>query len=138
MGTEVFKNAMLQVGTVNLSAYLTELSLTFEAESLDETQMGEDSRVRKGGLKDWRAEATFTQDFATGAVDATLFGIVGCQTCLEVRPKHVCSTVINPRYQGTVMLQSAPPLGGGVGSLLMARAVFQSAGDLSRSTTSTI
>ena len=137
MATVVYKNAMLQLGSVNLSAFVSELALSYEVESLDETQMGDDSRVHKGGLKNWNMDVTFTQDFASGGVDGTLHGIVGCQTCVEFRPLHVCSTVINPRFQGTVMVQSAPPAGGGVGSLLMATVRLESAGDLSRNTAAT-
>ena len=137
MATEVYKNAFLQIGTTNLSAHIASLSLTYEAESLDETAMGDDSRVRKGGLKNWGVDVTFNQDFASGAVDATLFGIVGCQSCIEVRPKNVCSTVINPRYQSTAMLQSYPPMSGNVGDLLQAAVRFEPAGDLSRNTAAT-
>ena len=137
MATEVFKNAMLQIGSVNLSDDVQSLSLAYEAESLDETAMGDDSRVKKGGLKNWTVDVTFLQDYASGQVDATLFGIVGCQTCIEIRPKHVCSTVINPRFQGTAMLQSYPPAGGGVGDLLQAAVRFEPAGDLSRNTAAT-
>lgn len=137
MATEIWKNAFIQLGTVNLSAHVTELSLSYEVESLDETAMGDDSRVHKGGLKNWGVDITMNQDYATGAVDATLHGIVGCQTCIEMRPKNVCSTVINPRFQGTVMVQSAPPFAGSVGSLLMATVRLESAGDLSRNTAAT-
>ena len=137
MATVVYKNAMLQLGSVNLSTYVTELSLSYEAESLDETTMGDDSRVHKGGLKNWGIDVTLTQDYASGAVDATLHGIVGCQTCMEFRPQHICSTVINPRFQGTVLVQSAPPAGGAIGSLLMATVRLESAGDLSRNTAAT-
>ena len=137
MASEVYKNAFLQVGTTNLSAYVQSLALNYEAESLDETAMGDDSRIRKGGLKNWGVDVTFQQDYVSAGVDATLHGIVGCQTCMEFRPKNVCSTVINPRFQGTIMVQSVPPAAGGVGDLLMATVRFESAGDLSRNTAAT-
>ena len=137
MATEVFKNAMLQIGSVNMSDDVQSLTLNYEAESLDETAMGDDTRVRKGGLKNWSVDVTYIQDYASGQVDATLFGIVGCQSCIELRPKHVCSTVINPRYQGTMMLQTYPPMGGGVGDLLVASVRMEGSGDLSRNTAAT-
>ena len=137
MATLVYKNAFLQIGTVNLSTYVQSLALSYEAESLDETAMGDDSRIKKGGLKNWGVDVTFQQDFVSGGVDGTLFGILGCQTCMEFRPQNICSTVINPRYQGTVLLQSYPPASGGVGDLLMAAVRFEPAGDLSRNTAAT-
>lgn len=137
MATLVFKRAMLQIGTVNLSAFIRSLTLNYSAESLDETQHGDDTRIRKGGLKDWSVDVEFTQDFVSGGVDGTLFGILGCQSCVEIRPEHICSTGINPRFQGTAMLETYPPMGGAVGDLLMATVRFVSASDLSRNTAAT-
>lgn len=128
----VFKNAFLELNSVNLSVNVGSLALAYSAESLDETTMGDDSRNRKGGLKDWSVDVTFKHNFS--CVDATLFGIVGCQACMEIRPQNICSTAVNPRYQGTVHIQSYPPMGGAVGSLLEATVRLESASDLSRNT----
>ena len=137
MATVVYKNAALFVGSVDMSPHVHDLSLNYASEMLDETAMGDDTRVRKGGLFDWSIDVTFHQDFATGAVDATLFSLVGTTTCIEIRPFNTCSTVINPRYFGIGILENLPPLGGGVGSLLDTKASWKSAGTLGRSTTAT-
>ena len=135
MATQLYRNAMLIVNNVDLSASVKELSLSYEAESLDETAMGDSSRKQRGGLKTQGLEVTFFQKFT--CVDATLFGLVGCQTSVEVRACNACSTDSNPRFQATWLLQSYPPMGGAVGDLLEAQIRFEPAGDLSRTVAAT-
>lgn len=137
MATEVYKNCMLQLNATNLSDDITSLGLSYQAESLDETAMGDDTRIHKGGLLDWSFDITFNQDFASGQVDATLFGLVGTTVCIEFRPKHICSTVVNPRFQGVGIVETYPPASGAVGSLLQATVRITSASDLSRNTAAT-
>ena len=128
MASQVFKNAQFILGTVDLSANQQALSLNYEAESLDETPMGNSSRKMKGGLKNWSIDVTFFQNFA--CVDATVFALVGCQTSVEFRACNACSSAGNPNWEGTVMVQSYPPMGGSVGDLLMTQVHFEPVGDL--------
>lgn len=136
MATRVFKNAMIIVNGVNLSAHIQSLALSYEAESLDETAMGNDSRKKRGGLKNHGIDVTFFQN--SSCVEATLFSLVGCQTSVEVRACNACSTGdTNPRYQATYMIPSCPPMGGAVGDLMTAQIRFEPAGDLSRNSADT-
>jgi len=132
MATLVYTNAKLEVAGVDLSAHASEVSLNYASEMQDETAMGDDTRIRKGGLKDWSIDATFHQDFAASAVDATLFSVVGTTVCVEIRPQNICSTSINPIYSGIAVIESYNPVGGSVGALLDAPVTFQSASSLSR------
>ncbi len=135
MPTIVFKNAMLLVNGVDYSGSVQSLALSYEAASLDETAMGDSTRKQRGGLKSQALDVTFFQKYT--CVDANLFGMVGCQTCIEVRACNACSTDSNPRYQSTWLLQSYPPMGGAVGDLLTAVVKFMPAGDLSRTVAAT-
>ena len=128
MASQLYKNAVLLVNNVDLTANLQSLELTYEAESLDETAMGGNTRKHKGGLKNWGLSPTFFQNFS--CVDATLFGLVGCQTSVEFRACNACSSANNPLMEGTVLVQSYPPMGGAVGSLLMSQVKLDAAGDL--------
>ena len=131
MATFVWKNAMFLFNGETLSCHVSSLSLTYEAESLDETAMGDDTRKRRGGLKSQGLDVMFHQNFS--CVDALLFPAVGCQSCIEIRACYACSAAANPRYQGTWHLPRYSPVSGGVGSLLDATVTFEPAGDLSRS-----
>ena len=128
MATQVFKNAMLFVNNVDLSGNVMSLALSYEAESLDETAMGANTRKKKGGLKNHGIDVTFFQNFS--CVDATLFGLVGCQTSIEMRACNACSSAGNPIWEATYLLQSYPPFGGGVGDMLQTAVRFEPAGDL--------
>jgi|TARA_B100001013_G_scaffold282568_2_gene182508 hypothetical protein len=137
MATQVYTNAFLQINAVNLSAHASEVSLNYASEMQDETAMGDDSRINKGGLKTWSVDVTFHQDYAAAAVDATLFSLVGTTVCVEIRPQNICSTAINPIYSGIGVIASYNPQSGAVGSLLDAPVEIQSAGTLSRATAAT-
>ena len=136
MATLVYTNAKLEINGVDLSANASEVSLNYASESVDETAMGDDTRVNKGGLKTWSIDVTFHQDFAANKVDATLFSLVGTTVCVEIRPQNICSTSINPTYSAIGLIESYNPVGGAVGALLDAPVTIQSAGSLSRASSS--
>jgi hypothetical protein len=137
MATLVYTNAKIEINGVDLSSNASEVGLNYASEMQDETAMGDSTRVRKGGLKDWSVDVTWHQNFAASQVDATLFSLVGTTVCVEVRPQNICSTAINPIYSGIGVIESYNPQGGSVGALLDAPTTIQSAGDLSRATAAT-
>lgn len=136
MSTVVWRNAYLWINGVDYSSDIAELGLDYSAEMLDETAMGDDTRIMKGGLKNWSITAKAHQDFAAAHVGANLFALVGTTTCVELRPLNSCSTSINPSFTGIAILENAPPAAGGVGSLLDMSFSMQSAGTLSRASSS--
>lgn len=137
MPTVVFKNAYLSIGGVDLSTSVAEVALNISAEMLDESAMGDNTRMHKGGLKDWTISPKFHNDFSAANVDATLWSLVGTTSDVEVRAVNTCTTGINPRWYGVGVIESYAPLGGAVGALLDAPVSIRSADDLTRSTTAT-
>jgi hypothetical protein len=135
MATIVYRNCYFWVNGVDYSADTADCTLNYKAEMLDETAMGDDTRIKKGGLKVWDVSAKFHQDYTSGHVGQAVTGLwslVGTTTCIELRPQNACSTLINPQFFGVAILESFPPMAGGVGSLLDISAAFQSAGTLSK------
>lgn len=135
MSNLVLTDCFVSFNGTDLSAHVKSVSLDYSAEALDVTAMGDDTHIRLGGLKDWSASVEFHQDYAAGAVDATLFSLVGSTGTLIIRP--VESTAVgatNPNFTGTALLESYNPVGGAVGELAAASASFQAAGTLSRAT----
>ena len=137
MATLHFRNAKFEVNNTDLSDHVAAVTINYSAEMLDETAMGDTTRIRKGGLLDWSIEVTPHQDFASGEWDATFFGLMGTTACYEIRPQNICSTTSNPRYSGIGVLESYTPVGGEVGTLLDAPITVQSAGTLARDTAAT-
>jgi hypothetical protein len=136
MATLVYTNAKIEINGTDLSSHASEVALNYGSEMQDETAMGDDSRINKGGLKTWSVDVTFHQDFATNAVDQKLFSLVGTTVCVEIRPQNICSTAINPTYSAIGVIESYNPVSGSVGSLLDAPVTIQSAGTLARASSS--
>lgn len=135
MASQKFTDAFVSINSVDLSAWVKEVNLTYEAETLDETAMGDTTRKNKGGLLNWSYEITFKQDFAASAPDVSLFSLVGSTAATIVRPVNGTSVgATNPNYTGTGLIQSYKPFGQGVGDLAMASVSIVSAGALSRAT----
>lgn len=136
MATVVYRNAYFWLNGIDYSADMAELGLDYGAEMLDETAMGDDTRINKGGLKTWKITGKAHQDFASAHVGANFHALVGTTTCFELRPLNSCSTQINPSYTGIGILENAPPVAGGVGSLLDMSFAINSAGSLTRASSS--
>jgi hypothetical protein len=135
MANVVFTNAFVSLNAVNLSAFVRSVTLNYAAELQDDTAMGDSARSRIGGLKDWSIQIEFFQSYAAGAVDATLFNLVGSTFAVEVRHSAAAASATNPKYTGTGILESYQPVGGAVGENLMAPVVVQGVGNLTRATT---
>lgn len=134
MASLTFNDCFFSIAGTDLSDYVKSVTLPYGAEMLDETAMGDDTRKNKGGLKTWSLDVEFKQDFAVGAVDATLFPLVGTTAAVIVRPTSAAVSATNPNYTGTGIIESYQPLGGAVGDLAPASVTIQSAGTLSRAT----
>lgn len=135
MSVIVWRNAFLAVNGVDYSADVQSLTLNYLSEMLDKTAMGNTSRIKTGGLKNWSLDVNFHQDLTASHIGSVLFGLVGTTTCVEVRPLNSCSTAINPNFFG-IAIPDNNSFGGAVGVLLDTKCTFQAAGDLSRASSS--
>ncbi len=135
MAEIVFTNGHLTVNAVDLSCFVRSMTLNYSAEILDKTDMCDDTRSKIAGLRDWSLEVEFNQDFAAGAVDATLFSLVGAATfAIAVRADQGATSATNPEFQGNALLESYDPIAGAVGELLTVPASFPGNGTLTRAT----
>src|SRR5688572_12985767 len=116
----VFTDARVEINSVVLSDHVESVTLEYKSELQDDTNMGDTTRQRLGGLKDWSIQVNFRQDFAASEVDATLFGLVGSTFTVKVRPTSGAISATNPEYSGTGILESYRPIGDGVGSVAAA------------------
>lgn len=134
MAEFVFTDAFVTIDGVDLSDHVRSVTVNYSADMQDDTAMGDGTRSRLGGLKDWSVDVEFNQDFASSSVDDTLFPLVGTSFVVAVRPTSAARSATNPEYSGTGILESYPPLGGAVGDLSTSSITIQSAGTLSRLT----
>lgn len=137
MATLHFRNALFEVNGTDLSDHVASITINYASEMLDETAMGDTTRIHKGGLFDWSLSITAHQDYVNNEWDSKLFSLVGTTACYEIRPQNICSTVSNPRFSGIGIIESYQPVGGDVGTLLDSPVTVQSASALARDTAAT-
>lgn len=136
MATEHFFNAHVSINSVDLSDHVRSVTLNYEAESLDETAMGNTNRIHKAGLTNWTLTVNFFQDYAANEIDASLFSLVGAAAFpIAVRKDTGAIAADNPEYQGNAILTSYQPMGGTIGEMEMAPVTFQAASALTRDVT---
>lgn len=123
MATFVLTDARIAINGTDLSDHGNQVSISYEAETQDDTAFGDDTRSNAGGLKNWSASVTFLQDFASGEVDATLFPLVGTAVTVSFRGTSGAKSTTNPDYgDGTTtgLIQSYSPFGNSVGDMATA------------------
>jgi hypothetical protein len=132
MAELILKDVQVVLNAVDLTDHVKSVTLTYEAEEQDKTTMGDSARRRMGGLKDFSATLNFLQDFDAGAVDQTLFDIVGDVVSLTITPKAGAVSATNPKFSGSVLVRSYSPIDGSVGDLAETSVTLPGDGALSR------
>lgn len=136
MSVQHFYNAYFLLNSVDLSNHVESVRLESKADMLEKTAMSNNTHIFTPGLYDWSLEVVMYQDYASGSVDATLNTIIagGAAVTFEVRPDAGSVATTNPKWTGSVCLESFPPIGGGVGTLQKLTAKFRPASALTRAT----
>lgn len=124
MAVFVLTDASVTVNTVDLSAYVTNVTFTFEKDQVETTAMGATGHVFTGGLQNLSVALEMNQDLATGKVFDTLWAAVGSGTnALIVKP--LSSGSPNPTLTvSNAFLPSAPVVNGAVGDLAKTSVTF--------------
>ena len=123
----------ITINTVDLSEYLKDVSLTYEADELETTASGDTSKEFIAGLKSWKVDATVNQDYTASKVDATLFPLVGAAPfAIILRPTSAAKGANNPEFTGNCILTSYPPMSGAVGEVATVKFTMRGTGALAR------
>lgn len=136
MAKFVLKDAEVIINGVDLSARSNSVTLDITPDLPEANTMGTFFKVRLAGLSDWTLSVTFTQDFSSGSVDATLFPLVGADPFTVTVMANLTNGVgvTNPRYSGTAVMGTYQPIQGTIGDTAFVNATFPSSGDLTRLT----
>lgn len=132
----VFTDPYFLIGTgTDLSDHVTGMTLTYDADAVEDTAGGDTTHLFLGGLKNYTLTVNLAQDLASGDVDSTLFSQVGTAQTVTVRNiKGTSVGATNPNYTGSMLLRSYPPIGATVGEKAVTVAEYVAAGALSRAT----
>ena len=118
MAVFVLTDAAVTVNSVDLSDYVTSVTLNYEKDSVEVTAMGATGHKFTGGLQNISLDVTFNQDFAASQVAATLDALVGSTTTVVVKPTSAAVGATNPSYTiSDAFLAATQPVAGSVGDL---------------------
>lgn len=133
MAVLAYTDAYLVINSVNLSDHVKSVTLTVDGAVLDSTAMTDTWTESIGGLKSGSLAVTFNDDFASGSVDATLWPLLNTSTTFELRPTSGAVSATNPKWTGSVQVNSLS-VGGGVGELAAKSVTFPTTGAVTRAT----
>jgi len=120
MAFKVLTDPYVMINLVDLSDCVSEVRLSYSAEEKPIRPGGKTSQTRLAGIKDWKADLIFYQDFAATKVDATLFGIVGTQVACIFRADSDTVGETNPEFTGNGTIFEYSPIDGAVGDEMTA------------------
>lgn len=134
MANLVLTDADVNFASNDISGFVKSVTLNYEAETQDDTVMGDDTRSMTGGLKAWSVECELVQDFAAAQLDSILFPLVGTTGSLVIKPTSGAVSTSNPSFTGTALLVTYPVLGNTIGELARTTIQFANAGTMTRAT----
>jgi hypothetical protein len=127
MAVFVLKDASLLVNSVDLSAYVSSITLDYAVDAVAADGMAAtNGHVFLGGLQNNSLAVTLNQDFAATKVAATLDALVGTSTTVVIKPTSAAVGATNPTYTiSNAFLAATQPVNGAVGDLAQMSVTFQ-------------
>lgn len=109
-------NVGLKIATVDLSAYITSVTLTQTFDEVETTVMGAQSHQFSKGLESSTLSVDFLNDWDAAKVCATLQAAYGTSVTALIVPVKASPTVIsvtNPLYTVSILVNNLTPVGTG-------------------------
>ena len=107
----------LKIATVDLSEYVTSITLTQTFDEVETTSMGSSAHQFSKGLEASTLQVDFLNDWAAAKVQATLQAAYGTSvTALVVPVRGAVTTTIsatNPLYTVSILINNLTPVGTG-------------------------
>lgn len=115
----VFTDAFVSVNSVDLSDWVTSVTVNYVFDEIEVTAMGATSHEFKKGLQSSTIDITFNNDFSASASYATVVAEIGeGDTTVSVRPTSAIASASNPSFNlSKGMISTVPVLTGAVGEL---------------------
>ena len=117
VGVKLATAAAPTAPSVDITSYVTAVTLTQQFEELDVTSMGQSYRAFVKGLETAQLQISFLNDWAATQVMTTLNAAYGQTIAISmITVKGVAVSATNPSYQFNVLVNNLTPVGtGGVG-----------------------
>jgi hypothetical protein len=107
-------NVGLKIATVDLSAYVTSITLTQTFDEVETTAMGATAHQFAKGLEASTLQVDFLNDWAAAQVQATLQAAYGTSvTAIVIPVKGTAVGATNPTYTMSILVNNLTPVGTG-------------------------
>jgi len=123
MTTTVYlSNPTVTINSVDLQDQCTSATVNYVLEQLETTAFGDTARKFGGSavtsLQNNSVEVTLYQSYVASETEATIYGLVGIQTTLVIKPTSAAVSATNPSYTLTgAYLESHTPINASLGEL---------------------
>ena len=105
-------NVGLKIATVDLSEYVTSITLTQTFDEVETTAMGATSHQFSKGLEASTLTVDFLNDWAAAKVQATLQAAYGTSvTAIVIPVKGTAVSAANPTYTMSILINNLTPVG---------------------------
>lgn len=133
MAKLVLTNAYITINSVDLSTYISSVSLNVSEDVVETTGFGSTAaRTRIAGLLDNSVTLEFMQDFATSTLEPTIYPLLGTTTTVVVKPVGSTTSATNPSYTFTALVSEWQPVSGAVGELATASVTWPISGGITK------
>ena len=139
MSTSVYlSQPSLTINSVDLQNQCTSAVINYVLEQLETTAFGDSARKFGGSavtsLQNNTIEVELFQSYSASETEATVFGLVGIQTTLVLKPSSAAVSATNPSYTLTgAYLSAHSPINASLGELSVLSLTF-SGGALTKAT----
>jgi hypothetical protein len=131
----VLTNASVVFGSTDLSSYISSITLNSTFDIVETTAFGNTAKTRVAGLADNSVTFEFHQDYATSAVEQTIYPLLGTAVSVVAKPVAGTTTTVNPQYTFSTLVSEWTPLNGSVGELATASVTWPISGAITKATT---
>lgn len=107
-------NVGLKIATIDLSQYITSITLTQTFDEVETTAMGATAHQFSKGLESSTLAVDFLNDFAAASVCTTLQAAYGTSvTAVLIPVKGTAVSATNPLYTVSILVNNLTPVGSG-------------------------
>lgn len=117
MAVFVFTDASVTINTVDLSSYVTSVSVNYEKDAIETTAMGATGHVFTGGLQNISVTLEMNNDQAAGKTLETLWAAVGSGSNTLVIKNATSGSPLPVFTVSNAFLAASTPVNGAVGEL---------------------
>jgi hypothetical protein len=124
MAVFVFTDASLTINTVDLSSYVTSITLNYEKDAIETTSMGATGHVSIGGLQNLSVAVEFNNDQAAAKTLETLWSATGSGSNTLVIKNATTGSPLPVFTISNAYLAASTPVAGAVGELAKQSVTF--------------